>query len=101
THAIDVPASPFDSPLAAEFAEQVQVNGLDVDGSGSLTNAGSQNLGSLNESHRRLLRVSGCLGNNVANAGTPAAGQDIDVYRVDLFDDFQEPNIINENRFVS
>jgi len=100
-HAIDVPASPFDSPLAAESAERLQVNGLDVDGSGSFTNAGAQNLGSLNSSHRNVLRVSGFLGNNVANPASTAAGQDIDVYRVDLFDQRLTPEIIGENRFVT
>ena len=101
TNAIDVPATPFDSPLAAEHAERLQVNGLDVDGSGSFTNATAQPLGALNQSHRRVLRVSGFLGNNVANPSSPAAGQDIDVYRVDLFDDRREPDIIGENRFVT
>lgn len=101
THAIDVSSSPFDSPLAAEFAERLQVNGLDVDGAGNFTNAGAQNLGSLNSSHRNVLRVSGFLGNNVANPAAAAAGQDIDVYRVDLFDERLTPEIIGENRFVT
>lgn len=101
TNAIDVSSSPFDSPLAAEFAERLQVNGLDVDGAGNFTNAGAQNLGSLNSSHRNVLRVSGFLGNNVANPASFAASQDIDVYRVDLFDERLGPEIIGENRFVT
>lgn len=101
THAIDVPATPFDSPLAAEFAERLQANSLDVDGAGSFTNANAQLLGGLNESHRNVLRVSGFLGNNVADPASAAAGQDIDVYRVDLFHDRLVPEIIGQNRFVT
>lgn len=101
TNAIDVPASPFDSPLGAEAVERLQVNGLDLDPSGTFTNASAQPIGSLGESHRGVLRVSGFLGNNVADPQSPAAGQDIDVYRVDLFDERRVPEIINQNRFVT
>ena len=113
-NAIDIPAAPSHSPLAGEHAEELDANGLDVndggtafnngEGSAQFANANGDPLGSLSFSDRGTLRVSGTLGNQVLQSN-PQFGllseQDIDVYRVDLFANTQEPNIIGENRFVS
>lgn len=114
TTAIDVPAAPNNSPLAAEFAERIGANGLDVnasnasfdgaEGSASFDNATAGNLGALNASDRGVLRVSGVLGNNVATTN-PQFGilseMDLDVFRIDLFANEQAPRVIGQNRFVS
>ncbi|MGB7329054.1 MAG: tandem-95 repeat protein [Rubripirellula sp.] len=113
-NAIDIPAAPLHSPLAGEHAEELDANGLDVndggtafggdEGTAQFANANGDPLGALALSDRGSLRVSGVLGNQVL-ATDPQFGllseQDIDVYRVDLFHESQEPNIIGENRFVS
>ncbi|TWU47288.1 Dockerin type I repeat protein [Rubripirellula tenax] len=113
-NAIDIPAAPSHSPLAGEHAEELNENGIDVndggtafngtEGSAQFANANGDPLGALSFSDRGTLRVSGTLGNQVLQSD-PQFGllseQDIDVYRVDLFSNVQEPNIIGENRFVS
>ncbi|QDT03916.1 Dockerin type I repeat protein [Rubripirellula lacrimiformis] len=113
-NAIDVPAAPSHSPLAGEHAEELAADGTDVndggtgfgggEGTAQFANGDGDPLGPLSFSDRGTLRVSGVLGNQVLQSN-PQFGllseQDIDVYRVDLFSNFQEPNIIGENRFVS
>lgn len=114
TTAIDVPSAPSHSPLAGEFAEEIAANGLDAndggaafdgtEGSNSFTNGVADPLGQLNASDRGALRVSGTLGNNVLTTDpdfTTLSELDLDVYRVDLFANLQEPNIIDETRFIS
>ncbi len=114
TTAIDIPAAPNNSPLAAEHAEELTETGLDLNDSGTAFNGGvgtasfnnsdADPLGSLNSSERGALRVSGVLGNQIATTN-PQFGflseLDIDVYRVDIRSDSLGPNIIGENRFVS
>lgn len=115
-NAIDVPAAPTHSPLAAESVEELAANGLDVndggaafnngtgEGSAQFANGDADPLGALSFSDRGVLRVSGTLGNNVLQSNAQfglLSEQDIDVYRVDLFSNIQEPNIIGENRFIS
>ncbi len=113
-NAIDVPSAPSHSPLAAEHAEELTESGLDLNDSGAAFNAGegtnsfangvADPLGALSASDRGALRVSGALGNNVLPSDANFAlfsEQDLDVYRVDLFANLQEPDIIGENRFVS
>ncbi len=118
TVAIDVPSAPSNSPLAGEHAEELNAGGFDIndtdtafngtEATATFTNASADPLGSLNSSNRGVLRVTGSLGNQQSgfvpafNAVDPILAEaDLDVYRVDILDERQNPSIIPENRFVS
>ncbi len=114
TNAIDVPAAPLHSPLAGEHTEELTEGGLDLndggtafngtEGSAQFANGDADPLGSISGSDRGVLRVSGVLGNQEFTTNpqySELSEMDIDVFRVDLFANRQEPSIIGENRFVS
>lgn len=105
TNAIDVTASPFNSPLSAESSERLLANGLNVNpGTNNVSFAAGDltDLGNLLASHQGTLRVSGVLGNNVGSTSLAAAEEDLDVYRVEVRDTTRSPAITsNEPRFVS
>ena len=109
TVAIDVVAAPTNSPLAAEHAEELSGDGVDVndsgsafngtEGSASFVNGDADPLGGIHISNRGTLHTSGVLGNQTSD---PILSElDIDVYRVNLQSDPLEPNIIGENRFIT
>ncbi len=121
TTAITVPGAPLHSPLIGTVNEPVDVardpdgirdsgDELLVESVGGRLNGSRDSaiaLGNLMTSDRGSLVVSGSIGNLAAN--TPSGlldadfgGEDVDVYRVDLFAQQLSPNVFdNEQRYVT